>query len=51
MVPVFIGFQVKRALRTAADDSILSDITKMKLIECIMGKFTRRGRSTPTVPD
>ena len=39
MVPVFIGLQVKRALRTAADDSILSDITKIKLMECIMGKL------------
>lgn len=39
MVPVFIGLQVKRALRTAAMDSALPDITKKKLMECIMGRL------------
>lgn len=39
MVPVFMGFQIKRALRTAAVDSALSDITKKKLMDCIMAKL------------
>lgn len=39
MVPVFIGVQVKRALRTMAADSTLSDITKKKLMECIMERL------------
>ena len=39
MVPVFIGLQVKRALRTAGADSALSDITKKKLMECIMERL------------
>lgn len=39
MVPVFMGFQIKRALRAAAVDSALSDITKKKLMDCIMAKL------------
>lgn len=39
MVPVFIGVQVRRALRIAAEDSALSDIAKMKLMDCIMEKL------------
>ena len=38
MVPVFIGLQVKRALRIAAVEST-SDITKKKLMACIMDKL------------
>lgn len=38
MVPVFIGFQLKRALRTAVVEST-SDITKKKLMACIMEKL------------
>lgn len=39
MVPVFIGLQVKRALKIAATDSTLPDITKKKLMECIMERL------------
>lgn len=39
MVPVFLGLQIKQALRTAADDSLLSDITKKVLLESIMERL------------
>lgn len=39
MVPVFIGLQARRALRVAADDSALPDITKKMLLERIMGRL------------
>ena len=37
MVPVFMGRQIKQALRVAAEDSALPDITKMVLLDRIMG--------------
>lgn len=37
MVPVFMGRQIKRALRVAAEDSALPDTTKRVLLDRIMG--------------
>lgn len=39
MVPVFIGLQAKQALRLAAADSTLPDITKKVLLERILGRL------------
>lgn len=39
MIPVLIGLQVKRALRTAANEAALSDITKKQLLADIMSKL------------
>lgn len=39
MVPVFIGLQVKRALRISADETVLSDIAKKRLVSRIMARL------------
>ena len=39
MIPVFIGLQVKKALRIAASETALSDIDKKKLANAIMSKL------------
>lgn len=39
MIPVFIGLQVRKALRVAASDMALSDINKKKLANAIMSKL------------
>lgn len=39
MIPVFIGLQVKKALRVAASEMVLSDIDKKKLSNIIMSKL------------
>lgn len=39
MVPVFIGLQVKRALRASADETALSDITKKRLVDRILARL------------
>lgn len=39
MIPVFIGYQVKKALTEAAEEVTLSDIKKIQMAEEIMGRL------------